>query len=61
MSDPSELQVLIPYKDLDALLTAARDLESLRKEVKRCYDQLDCIRRIQTETMEKYQELYKLL
>ena len=61
MPDPNDLQVLIPYKQLDALLTAARELEKLRYEVQRCYDQLDAVRRIQTETMDKYNELYKML
>lgn len=61
MPDPHDLYVLIPYKELDALLTAAREVEKLRFEVRRCYEQLDAVRCIQTETLEKYRELYKLL
>lgn len=61
MLDTDDLKVLIPYKQLASLLSAANELDKLRADVKRCYDQLDAVRQIQTETMDKYIELYKLL
>ena len=57
----TDLYVLIPYKDLEALLTAARELDSLREELKLYSDQVIALRGIQTECLEKYQELYKML
>lgn len=57
----SELYVLIPYSQLEALLSASRELETLREEVKHCNEQLDAVRQIQTETMQKYLDLYKML
>ena len=56
-----DVSVIIPYKQLDALLTAARDLEALRYDLRRCHEQLDALRRMQTECLDKYQELYKML
>lgn len=56
-----ELQVLIPYSQLSALLSVASELEDFRKELKCCHEQLDALRGIQTETLDKYLELCKLL
>ena len=58
---PTDLYVLIPYKDLEALLTAARELDALRKELNQYGDQVAALRKIQTDCLEKYMELYKLL
>lgn len=56
-----DIQVLIPYRQLESLLTVSRELEQLRFDVRRCNEQLDSCRMIQTEILEKYQELYKML
>ena len=61
MVDSNDLMVLIPYKQLDALLTVARELDNFRFEVKRCYEQLDACRGIQVEILDKYKELKDLL
>lgn len=61
MPDIDSIQVLISYRQLEALLSAARELEDIRSEVKRCHEQIASCRKIQTETLEKYQELYQML
>lgn len=61
MPDPNELYVLIPYKDLEKLLESARELPAIRGELARCYAQLDKLRAIQTQTLDMYKQLYKLL
>ena len=48
-----EIQVLIPYKQLEELLQASSELKSLRLEVKRLRDQMGAIRSIMTEVMMK--------
>ena len=61
MPVPRNLQVLIPYKDLEALLAAAGQLPVLLKELQDCRDQISALRSIQTETLEKYSELYHMI
>lgn len=53
--------VSIPLADLDALVSAARRLPELEAELARCYTQLDAVRGIQIQLMDKYKELYKML
>ena len=61
MPDPTDLYVLIPYKDLEALLGAARELPSIRDELRLCRIQMDKLRAIQTQTMDMYKALFKML
>lgn len=61
MPDSANLQVLIPYRDLEALLAAARELPALHTELIRCHEQIAALRTIQAETMDKYLELYKMI
>ena len=48
-----DIQVLIPYKQLEELLQASVELKSLRFEVKRLRDQVGALRSIMTEIMMK--------
>ena len=62
MANPSpEPQVIIPYKTLCELLEAGQEVKQLRAEVKKLSTQLDAMRVIQRECMNKILELYKLL
>ena len=62
MANPSpEPQIIIPYKQLCELLQAGHEVESLRKEVRRLSKQLDAMRVIQRECIDKIGELRKLL
>ena len=56
-----DLYVMIPYRDLEQLLAAARELPQVRAELARCHEQMACFRTTQTEMMEKYQDLYKMI
>ena len=67
MSTPDPLQALpswyvsLPLADLQDLMASAQRIPELERELKRCYDQLEAVRGIQIQLMDKYQELYKLL
>ena len=61
MPDLNDLYVLISAQQLDLLLGAVKELPKLQHELKRCYEQLDACRTIQTEVLEKYRELYQML
>lgn len=62
MANPaSEPQVIIPYKQLCELLDAGKEVKSLRGQVKKLSTQLDAMRVIQRECIEKIGELKKLL
>lgn len=52
---------MIPYKQLMELLDVAAELPKLRKELRRCQDQVLALRMIQTECMERIGQLEKLL
>lgn len=56
-----DLYVMIPYRDLEQLLAAARELPQLHQELIRCHEQMACFRTTQTEMMEKYQMLFKMI
>ena len=57
----ADLQVLIPYRDLETLLAAARELPLLRKELSLCHEQFSKCQAMQSEILEKYYELYKMI
>lgn len=61
MPDLGDMYLLISYKQLDSLLSAAKRLPELEKEVSRCYEQLDACRSIQTEILDKYRELEEMI
>ena len=48
-----EVQVLIPYKQLEELLQANAELKSVRLELKRLRDQMGAMRSMMTEVMLK--------
>lgn len=52
-----DLQVLIPYKDLQQLLNAAGEVESLRNDQKYLRDQQAALRNQFTELMERFNEI----
>lgn len=52
-----DLQVLIPYKDLQQLLSAAGEVESLKSDLKRNGEQLAALRFQFTELMERFHEI----
>ena len=52
---------MIPYKQLLELLEVASEVPKLRKELRRCQDQVLALRMIQAECMEKIGQLEKLL
>lgn len=56
-----DLYVLISYQQLQGLLQAAGELQTLRYDMKRLAEQVEALRGIQTQCLDKYQELYKLL
>ena len=52
-----DLQVLIPYKDLQQLLNAAGEVESLKDEQQQNRDQMAALRLQFTELMERLIEI----
>lgn len=53
---PSDINVIIPYRDLVELLGVAYEVADLREEVKRCRQQLSAMRLTFTEVLEKFSE-----
>lgn len=51
--DRPDIQVIIPYKQLEDLLQASVELKSLRADVKRLRGQVSALRYAFTELMEK--------
>lgn len=58
--DPG-IQVLIPYKELEALLGASAELKKVRIDVKRLQDQQQALWSHFATLMENYRELEKHL
>lgn len=56
-----DAQIMIPYKQLMELLDVASEVPKLRKELRRCQDQVLALRMIQAECMERIGQLEKLL
>lgn len=52
-----ELQVIIPYKDLQRLLYAAGEVESLKVEQQQNRNQMSALRLQFTELMERFKEI----
>lgn len=52
-----DLQVIIPYKDLQQLLSAAVEVETLRKSNVSLQDQMSALRHDFTLLMEKFNEI----
>lgn len=52
-----DLQVIIPYKDLQHLLNAAGEVETLRSEQKTLREQQAALRHQFTELMERFREI----
>lgn len=52
-----DLQVIIPYKDLQQLLSAAGEVETLRGEARSLQDQMSALRNDFTTLMEMFQEI----
>ena len=62
MANPlPEPQVIIPYKQLCELLQAGEEVKILRAEVKQYRKELDAMKVIQRECINKIGELKKLL
>lgn len=58
---PEELQVILSYKQLTELLTAAQGLTELSQKIDRLFEQLDAIKSTQVECMDRIGELNKLI
>lgn len=56
-----ELQIIIPYKQLTELLQAGEEVKQLRAEVKKLSKQIDAMRIVQRECIDRIGELKKLL
>ena len=54
---PDEFQVVMPYRQLESLLSAASDVKLLRLEVKRITEQQAALRLQFVELMELFQDL----
>ena len=52
-----DIQVLISYKDLQQLLQASYELESLKRDNGNLLDQMAALRSQFTELMEKFREI----
>lgn len=53
--------VIIPYKDLEALLKVARNYDSLVTKIQRMDKQLDALRSMYTEALDRIAEINKYL
>lgn len=53
--------VLIPYKDLEALLKIARNYDNLDRKVQRIEKQLDALRGMYSDALERIAEINKYL
>lgn len=52
-----DIQVLISYKDLQQLLQASEQLDSIKKENRHLQDQMDALRGQFVELMETFREI----
>lgn len=59
--DPSDLHVMISYKQLDELLKAVEEIPKMRKEMKRYYDQVVALKGLYGQLLERVSEIMKLL
>ena len=56
-----DLSVVIPYKDFEALVNVARNYDSLFQKVQRMEEQLDSLRRMYFEALERIGEISRYL
>lgn len=61
MPELQDMYLLISYQQLDSLLTAAKELPQLKKDLSRCHEQLEACRTIQMEILDKYRELEDMM
>ena len=61
MANLPDPQVIIPYSRLCELLQAGEEAQQLRKEIKQIRQEVDALRVIQRQCIEKIGELKKLL
>lgn len=55
------LSVIIPYKDFEALLKIARNYDGLATKVQRMEKQLDALRTMYTQALDRIAEINKYL
>lgn len=55
------LQVVIPYKDYEALLKVARNYDGLVSKIQRLEKQLDALRVMYSEALDRIAEINKYL
>ena len=53
--------VLIPYKDLEALLQCARKCDTLEKKIQRMEKQIDALRGMYTEALDRIADINRYL
>lgn len=61
MAKLPDIQVVIPYKDLVALLEASRQIEFLKEDNKRLHEQLGALRSQFLELMEQFGDLKRFV
>lgn len=53
--------VLIPYRDLEKLVEMGRNYEALEERLEKTEKQLDCLRSMYTEALDKIAEIRRLI
>ena len=61
MAKLSDIQVVIPYKDLVELLEASKEIKDLRSDNKRLHEQFDALRSQFLELMEQFGDLRRFV
>ena len=61
MMNTDQLQVLVPYKDLVALLDVAKQYESIMEEIKQIKRELDGCRALISQTQAYAKDIEKML
>lgn len=56
-----DFPILIPYKDLENLLQLARNLDSIQLRIERTEEQLEAVRSMYTEALDKIAEIRRIL
>lgn len=59
--DPSDLKVLISYKDLQDLLNAVDEIPRLRQDIKYYSDQVTKLKGVYLEVLDRVGEIMKLI
>ena len=58
---PDNFSVLIPYKDLEALLKIVRNYDTLMNKVQRMEKQLEALRSMYSEALDRIAEISRYL